>query len=185
MLFSTATLATPALGSSAKYGTLQTKAPGSTYKTSEELMPWVSNISMGSMVEWVSEGRWSQHQLIETLLHHTGPAHLSIATWAIAQKPLEVLNHLKTEGLILSLYGLFESKIEAYHGKSLAYARGFFDEIRLAKCHAKVTVIINDTWQVAVISSANWTVNRRTESGVIICQPQSATFHHNWIHNEP
>lgn len=188
MLFNTqdlTALSSSSSANSAKFGLQIGAVPGSTYVTDDTLIEGLEKLKMGEMCEWVTEGRWSQHQLIAALLHITGPAQVSIATWAIAQKPLEVLHQLKTEGLITNLYGLFESKIEAYHGKSLAYARGFFNDIRLAKCHAKVTVIENDTWQIAVISSANWTINRRTESGVIICKAESATFHRNWIHHEP
>ena len=138
-------------------------------------------LAMGDVCEWVSMGRWSSHQLIKQLLTLTGPADVILATWAITQKPLETLERLKIDGQIKSLRGLFESKIAAYHAKSYAYAQGFFDETWLAKCHAKVTVITNETWQIAAVSSANCTINRRAECGVILCNPESAAFHEKWI----
>ena len=58
------------------------------------------------------------------------------------------------------------------------------NDIKAAKCHAKVTVIQNETWGISIVSSANYTRNPRIEAGVICNSKEIAEFHKNWIVNE-
>ena len=53
--------------------------------------------------------------------------------------------------------------------------------LALVKTHAKVTVVLNETWKLAVIGSANYTENERYESGVITLNNDVVDMQLNWI----
>lgn len=142
----------------------------------EDLATIIPTLEMGDVLEWMTDGRWSSHNLTAHLLKLAGPSDLLIATWAITQEPLEMLERLKTDGSVKRLEGLFESKIQHHNPKAWHYAKGVFDDIWTAKCHAKVTVITNENWNIAVVSSANWTRNRRIEAGVICAEKAVRNF---------
>lgn len=120
------------------------------------------------------------HQLIKHICEIIGPSEVTLCTWAMTEKPLEVIQMLKQKGLITKLTGLFEDKITT-KGKGYAFAQQFFDETFLTRIHAKVTVFQNEHYSVTVFSSANLTKNRRVESGTIICDKKTAQWAKNYI----
>lgn len=154
----------------------------SNYINPDELNELEQLIKQDACIEFVTHGAWSSHQLFEKIINITGPAHVCIATWAISQKPIEKLEKLKREGKILSLKGFLERKIPTHNAKTFGYAQVIFDEIFLTANHAKIMLFENDNWNISVISTANWTINRRTEVGAIFCNQQSVQFQKKWMH---
>ncbi|WP_304234788.1 hypothetical protein [Jiulongibacter sediminis] len=152
--------------------------------TQEELSKLPDMLEMGALIEFVTHGAWSLHHLVEKVIEKTGPADVQMSTWAITEKPLRVLERLKSTGKILSLSGIIERKISHHNPKAFGFVQQVFDSVELSKCHAKVTLITNADWQVAIVCSANWTVNRRTEVGTILCNPESVEFHKSWMNGE-
>lgn len=153
----------------------------SNYINPDELNLLDTYLMPGAAIEFVTHGAWSSHQLFEKILNITGPAHVSIATWAISQKPMETLEKLKNKGQILSLTGLFERKIPTHNAKTFGFAQVIFDEIYLTANHAKVMLFENQDWAISVVSTANWTINRRTEVGIIMCLKESVAFQKKWM----
>ena len=65
--------------------------------------------------------------------------------------------------------------------RAFQFAQGITTSVKLAKCHAKVTVLENEHWSVTIVSSANMTNNPRIEAGVICTDLAAAEFHKKWI----
>lgn len=128
-------------------------------------------------------GRWSTHQLTKAVINQVGDADVIITTWAITEKPLRSLLDLKQKGKIKSLTGLFEHKIKSHSSKSFAFAKQFFDEVKLTKIHAKITLISNPEWSITILGSSNWTINRRIEAGVLSTQKEIFEFYKKLIDN--
>lgn len=126
-------------------------------------------------------GQWSTHELLQYLFTITGPADLYISTWAMTEEPVRALIDLKNKKLIRSIHCLFDYKIKEQKSKAFLLAESNFDSITLAKCHAKVSVIRNETWGLTVFGSANHTRNPRIERGCICTDPKAADFDINWI----
>lgn len=128
-------------------------------------------------------GRWSTHQLVKTVINHVGPSDITLTTWAITEKPLRTLLDMKQKGKIKRLTGLLEHKIKSHSSKSYAFAKEFFDEVRLTKIHAKITIISNPDWSITILGSSNWTINRRIEAGVLSTQKEIFDFYQKLIEN--
>jgi hypothetical protein len=164
------------------YGTLQSKAKGIFVELDlhKELPP----IEMGTMIEFVTHGRWSVHKIVKHLIGITGSVDVHIATWTITEEPLRMLYKMKNEGEIKHLTCLFDNRIKERTPKSYQFASQFVDTMGLSKSHAKVTVLQNENWSITVNGSMNWSNNPRTESGVIVSTKESAMFHQKWINQK-
>jgi len=132
-------------------------------------------------VWWVSEGEWSMHQLLLGLLKVTGPAEVTISSYAMGETPARILAQLKEEGSITYLSCLLDSRVDVRSPGSLQLIRNISDSFALVKTHAKVTLIANDDWRITVVGSANYTENKRFESGVISCDANPFILNENWI----
>jgi len=66
----------------------------------------------------------------------------------------------------------------------LAVARQQFADIRVSSCHAKAFALINDSWAISCVGSANFTNNPRIEAGHISTARNVAEFHADWIRAE-
>ena len=128
----------------------------------------------------VTDGAWSRHDLMEHLLGFTGPAHVLLATWTMTEEPARKIMLMLDAGEILSLRCLLDKRMQVRMPKVLAYVAHNVD-VRLTINHAKVTVLWNDTWQVAVVGSANCTTNPRIEAEVVAVCRDAAEFHKKWI----
>jgi hypothetical protein len=148
------------------------------------LLDVVDSLEDDDLIEYVSKGRFSLHNIIEHLISLTGPATVIIATWAMSRKPLSCLYKLKSQGKITELYCLLEHKVPGHNQKSFVYAQSFFDAIWLARCHAKVVIIENENFSVVVTTSSNLTRNKRIEAGDIKVSRASVAFNKSWIIKE-
>ncbi len=111
----------------------------------EDLSDVFTELQEEGIIMYFTKGRWSMHQLIKHICEIIGPSEVTLCTWAMTEKPLEVIQMLKQKGLITKLTGLFEDKITT-KGKGYAFAQQFFDETFLTRIHAKVTVFQNEQY---------------------------------------
>jgi hypothetical protein len=144
----------------------------------------VGQLQQERTVHFTSFGSFSMHQLLAHLLKITGPADVFIATWAMTEDPCRAIHALKESGVIRSLHLLFDYKIRERSPQALQLAEGIATSYKYSKCHAKTTVIVNDSWGISVIASANYTRNPRIERGLICCNPLVAAFDRDWILSE-
>jgi hypothetical protein len=153
---------------------------GRSLKIAESLPGLVAD----SFVPFVSKGAWSMHDLLLYVLSLTGPADVHFCTWSMTEEPCRQLIRAMNEGLILSLTGLLDVRVKVRNKAVLEFAKMNMTMIREAICHAKVTVIENDRWQVSIVGSANMTNNPRIEAGVLIVNSKIADFNRTWILDE-
>jgi len=132
-------------------------------------------------VYWVSNGDWSMHEMLMALLDITGPAHVSISSYAMSESPARILALLKEKGSILSLSCVLDNRIDVRTAGSFQLMKGISDRLILVDTHAKVTVITNELWSISVIGSANYTENKRYESGIITTNPFAVAMQLKWI----
>lgn len=141
----------------------------------------ITGIKQNRNIHYVSAGEWSCHELLFHLLSFTGPAKVWIATWTITEDPVRMLIDGLKSGIIQELNCILESRVVKRTPEAYQMAKHSMSNVRLSVCHAKVTVIENDEWSIAIVGSANYTNNPRIEAGVICTNKDVAEFHKNWI----
>jgi len=142
------------------------------------------SIEAGHSYHYASAGLWSVHDLLCHLLRQTGPADIWIATWSMAEESVRMLVQGLDSGLIRSMRLLIDSRVTRRNASAYAFVAAHADQVRVTACHAKVTVIQNSTWSIAINGSPNYTNNPRIESGVVTAIPQVAAHHRDWIEAE-
>lgn len=153
-------------------------------KTIRQMRKVLGEIEPDQIIQFSTGGQWSTHEMIEYILLKTGPARVCLSTWTITELPLRTLLSLHKRGLITELNCLFDHRIKERTPKAFQLAQAIVSNLKLTKVHAKVTVIENERWGVAIISSANLSRNPRIEAGVIFTDQKSAAFHRDWMMEE-
>jgi hypothetical protein len=146
-----------------------------------ELKSVLELIAMDTTVTWMSDGNWSMHQLLMGILNMTGPAHVSISSYAMGETPARILSQLKDKGFILSLRCVLDNRVDVRSAGSLQLIKSIADEYALIDTHAKVTLIKNEQWQLKVMGSANYTENKRVEEGIVTTCSHSYEMSDRWI----
>lgn len=142
----------------------------------------ISLVNDGNTVHFMTDGAWSQHQLVMSLIFTlTGPAHLLASTYALSETSARCLCKLKDERQIKTMSFLIDNRVETRTAGSLQLLQQLSDKVVMDACHAKATVIIGERLSVVITGSANWTENRRKEIGSITCHPAAVAFHRKWI----
>lgn len=116
---------------------------------------------------WVTKGEWTMHQLLIGLLNITGAAHVVIATYAMCETSARMVAQLKNGNMITSLTTILDNRVDVRSAGSFQLMTAMSDRLVLDEVHAKVTVIYNEDFKIAVLGSANYTENNRYEAGVI------------------
>ena len=153
-------------------------------KANQKIQSVIGQLNQDQSKHYVSMGDWSTHDLLFYLLEQTGPARVYFTTWAISEYAIRQLHNMIEDGLILELKGIFDYRNGTRKPAELQFLQKITTDIKAAKCHAKVTVIVNDTWGVCVVGSANYTRNPRIEANVLCSVREVAEFHRDWILNE-
>lgn len=141
----------------------------------------LKSFEMFKHYHYATGGQWNMHDLLLYLLGITGSADVFITTWSITEEPVRALINAMDAGLIKTLNCVFDHKVKEQKSKAFLLAESNFTSVTLAKCHAKVTLIVNDVWQVSISGSANYTRNPRAERGLICTVPGVASFDKQWI----
>lgn len=149
-------------------------------KVFDALKKHIGTIPNDRALHFVTFGRWSMHDLIFYVLQQTGPAHLKIATWSIAEAAVRTLVRKVESGEILSCEFLIDPRVKVRNVKPLQMLQANFVH-RFAACHAKVTTIENENWNISIVASANLTNNPRIERGVIFPFKDVFEFDNNWL----
>ena len=153
-------------------------------KSTETLSECWPVLTPGQHIHYATAGLWSSHDLLFHLLAQTGPARIWIATWSMTEEPVRMLVQGMESGLIEELQLLLDVRVQVRNPSVLAFAKMQASQVRTSICHAKVTVLENQAWAIAIVGSANYTNNPRIESGVVIENREVARFHARWIQDE-
>lgn len=129
----------------------------------------IGYVHPGDVVNFWSSGEWSLWELIDHLLEQTGDGtEVYLATWSISEFSARKLASWINSGRISKLIGVIDYRSKNRHPAAFHLAKNTFSHIRVAYCHAKVTVLIGNGQYILINGSANWTENPRMESGVIL-----------------
>lgn len=159
------------------------KAAGLLLRHSSNARDAIAGLERGECRHYVSKAAWSTHHLLGALLELTGPAHLTLATWSIAEDAVVDLIDHRTAGRLTSMDALLDWRVKVRRPKVLQLARGALNTVKVADCHAKVFTLTDTAngFDVVVLGSANLTTNPRVEAGVVHADPAAAEFHRQWI----
>ena len=124
----------------------------------------IGTIRPNSVLPYISEGRWSAHTLLSYLLDYTGDATVYVSSFSLCE---EAVRMFVTDERIKTLKCLFDKSILRYK-RDLFFFLQCKAEIRVTANHSKIFIVEGTDRHVAVITSANLSVNRRIEAGTII-----------------
>lgn len=110
--------------------------------------------------------------LLQWILNQTGKASVKIASFSISEEFLRRLFFIEKSGLIDSVEIILDFKATNKTLILWPFIEQTVKNCYLASSHAKVLLVGNSRWSVAVIMSQNLTRGNRFESGII------STSHH-------
>lgn len=151
------------------------------FPVSSKLEDALSLIDEGRCIHWLSEGDWSMHDMLIGLLMISGPADVYLSSYAFTEYPARLIADHMDRKIIKKLYCLIDKRLDVRSASALTIIRNIATRLELVNTHAKITVIENDAMMIVVIGSANYTTNKRYETGVVIVDREAATFHKNWM----
>jgi hypothetical protein len=117
---------------------------------------------------YVNNGQWSLHDLLEYVLEYTGPAKVKVTSFSISETAIRAFVRLMEEGLITRLDCLFDVSTKRNKLDLLIFAQNVTPNVFLSANHAKIISVKSESMHVFINTSANLTVNKRHESGIII-----------------
>ncbi len=128
----------------------------------------LGRIEQGRSKHFYSDGAFNLFQLIAYLLKQTGPAHVLLTSYSIAEDSLAVLRRKVETGEILSVRFIIDNRVKSMSPKPFdVLAKSFPACYRCRAVHAKVALIYNDDWKLTVTGSQNATRNPKLERGII------------------
>lgn len=133
---------------------------------------------MGMVMPYYSEGEFSMHELLEYILSETGPAEVMLTSFSITEVAIRTFLNLTSEGKITGLQCIFDLSVKQHKAGLLFFASNITLNIALAKCHAKLILIMNEKWRVAVVSSANMQINDKIEAGIVATTLEVFNFYY-------
>jgi hypothetical protein len=149
-------------------------------KRPDKLKNLIAAIQPNKQVHFVSNGDFSQYDLVIELLNVYYPAEVYITTFALREYATKQLINAIDKNKIVALNVLLETRIKT-RDDVYEIAKKNFTKVGLTSIHAKVTVIKSPKGCVVICGSANWTKNARIENGIISMSENVANFHIDWI----
>lgn len=147
----------------------------------DKLVNALPSIKHNTTYHLQSFGKWSLHHMVLHLIDVIGPAHLWGTSYAICQKSMQALFNRNKTGDILSISFLLDPEVRKKSANAFQFLLGITDKIGLKPNHAKCTVLQNKHNSATIISSSNWSVNRRVEVYCIDTNPSTAEFYSKLI----
>lgn len=145
-----------------------------------ELFDSLGALCQNSSIWYMTQGKWSTHELLLHLLKQTGPANLTIATYSMTEDPVRVLVEQKRMGFLKDVLIVADKRFRGQQPEAFQLAEQNFT-VKLKDIHAKVMVLRNEQWNIVVLGSAIFTRNKRNEAGVILENADMAAFYESVI----
>lgn len=139
------------------------------------------NLTKDTIRHFFTCGHWSSHELLYHILQMTGPAKVMISVWSISETAARLLIDLLENGLITELTAVLDYRSKNRHPGAYQLANHSFTKLNTMVCHAKITVIQNEQWDVTINGSANYTNNPRPEAGYVDTHKTTAEFYATYI----
>lgn len=145
----------------------------------------LGTIEQGIDKHFYSNGAFNLVQLMLYVLKQTGPAHVFLSTYSIAEDSISTLRRYVDDGTILSIHFLIDNRVRSISPKPFAHLIASFpDAYRCTSLHAKVALISNDDWHVSIVGSQNATHNPKLERGIIHTSEDIWRFDNNIMYDQ-
>lgn len=145
----------------------------------------LGTINQGIDKHFYSNGAFNLVQLMLYVLKQTGPAHVFLSTYSIAEDSISTLRRYVDDGTILSIHFLIDNRVRSISPKPFAHLIASFpDAYRCTSLHAKVALISNDDWHVSIVGSQNATHNPKLERGIIHTSEDIWRFDNNIMYDQ-
>lgn len=145
----------------------------------------LGTIEQGIDKHFYSNGAFNLVHLMLYVLKQTGPAHVFLSTYSIAEDSISTLRRYVDDGTILSIHFLIDNRVRSISPKPFAHLIASFpDAYRCTSLHAKVALISNDDWHVSVVGSQNATHNPKLERGIIHTSEDIWRFDNNIMYDQ-
>lgn len=145
----------------------------------------LGTIRQGADKHFYSNGAFNLVQLMLYVLHQTGPAHVFLSTYSIAEDSIATLRRYVDNGNILSIRFLIDNRVRSISPKPFAHLMAAFpDCYRCTSLHAKVALISNDRWHISIVGSQNATHNPKLERGIIHTSPEIWRFDNTIMYDQ-
>lgn len=125
----------------------------------------IGTLAPGCRIVGLTKGQFSLLDLLRAVVEQTGPADVVISTWTTGIRDAEMAAWLVETGLIRSLSFLTDRSFPA---RQPAYCKRLVelfgpDAIVCTRVHAKIALVRNESWNIAIRSSMNLNRNPRFE----------------------
>ena len=149
--------------------------------SNEGITEIIELVKNNQLVTFLTNGKWSVHQLIVAIFMWFGKGKLSFTTWGLSEPPLRALQLLKEQGYITHLQAILDHRIRERQPIAYQFFLGIADEYGFAKSHAKGYFIETDTHKISIIITANLNRNTKNEFGCVIIGTDTFDLYHQWI----
>ncbi len=149
-------------------------SPGETAPAGIEnnLDDFIKNLPADVCVPFTTQGRVTSAKLLKQLLAKAGTANVYITSWSITQGAVQQLINLLDSKAIESIKIILDSRAPKHWPDAFQLLSMNVEQLRLAKCHAKLIAIQNNKHSILIISSLNWSEQHsRFEAGFISTTP--------------
>ena len=149
-----------------------------------KLSPLLNDLCEGHCIYFMTDGAWSNIDIVKKLIDICGPCSMDFCTWSISTDAIRKFTQWQQDGLITDLHVLLDQGLRNRKPEIFQQAILTFKNLKLLKCHAKVAVLQNEHFSFTIIGSANFTNNPRKEAGMIIRNRAIANDNIAWIRKE-
>ncbi|MCR4612714.1 MAG: hypothetical protein K5778_01795 [Bacteroidaceae bacterium] len=145
----------------------------------------LGKLTDGHDKHFYSNGAFNLVQLVLYMLRQTGPAHVFISSYSIAEQSLAMLRRKLDKGELLSIRFLIDNRVRTISPKPFDYlVTAFAGCYRCCALHAKVALVWNDTHHWTLVGSQNATNNPKLERGIIHTRREIFDFDYQHLTHE-
>ena len=152
----------------------------------------LSGFGQGVEIYGFTKGQFSLVNIIEAALEITGPANLTVSTWAAAKTSISTILGLVKSGKLTDSKWLIDLTLQRRLPELTKSIRDTFgsDSIRVGANHAKWFMLQNADWNIVCITSMNLNHNPRFENFMIrtdraMCEFHSTIIGEIWKNQKP
>jgi hypothetical protein len=134
-------------------------------KAGQSIVDAIGHIPRGVELFGFTAGQFSLIDIVEYCLSATGPADISIMTWAAADSDVARIAELVENNSVLSARFILDMSFKTRKPHIFANIIDIVgaESIRITSIHAKIVLIRNDSWDLIVRGSLNLNFNHRFE----------------------
>jgi hypothetical protein len=145
----------------------------------QDMRRLIADIDKPRAIHFMTRGAWSMYDLLLYIVTSYHPVNIYITTYSMTELSARIIAQLCDSGLIASLTIVMDQKSQMRYPNVDQILRNIAT-VAYTPLHAKVLCVEHGYNCFTVVGSANWTRNRRIETGVIDYS-QGARQYITWI----